>query len=124
MVVHKILFVSDQKLSRDFYKYVFQLKPRLDVPGMTEFELNENCILGLMPIKGIQKIIGEDLPKLSFNNELSSSELYFKSDNSEDLYGRAKKRGAKVLSPWQMRDWSDRVAYVADSDGHIIAFAT
>ncbi len=34
------------------------VKPTLDVPGMTEFRLFEDCILGLMPDVGIKRLLG------------------------------------------------------------------
>ncbi len=52
-----ILYVADQKKSTAFYSFVLNLKPSLDVPGMTEFMLGTNCKLGLMPENGIAKIL-------------------------------------------------------------------
>ena len=51
-----ILYVSDQKISRDFYSYVLNLAPSLDVEGMTEYILSDRTKLGLMPASGIKKI--------------------------------------------------------------------
>ncbi len=45
-----------------FYKEVLGQDPILDVPGMTEFRINENCNLGLMHEKGIKRLLGEKLP--------------------------------------------------------------
>jgi catechol 2,3-dioxygenase-like lactoylglutathione lyase family enzyme len=44
-----ILYVADQKRSRDFYRNILGIEPSLDVPGMTEFPLTDNASLGLMP---------------------------------------------------------------------------
>ena len=44
-----ILYVSDQKKSRDFYSFVLDLQPSLDVEGMTEYILSDRTKLGLMP---------------------------------------------------------------------------
>jgi catechol 2,3-dioxygenase-like lactoylglutathione lyase family enzyme len=44
-----ILYVRDQQTSRDFYARTLGLEPVLDVPGMTEFQLTDSAILGLMP---------------------------------------------------------------------------
>ena len=46
-----ILYVKDQAVSRVFYAIALGMAPRLDVPGMTEFELSGGCVLGLMPVK-------------------------------------------------------------------------
>ena len=57
-----ILFVSDQKKSAGFYETVLAQKATLDVPGMTEFKLNDNSTLGLMPSQGIKKLLGDKIP--------------------------------------------------------------
>jgi len=50
-----ILYVSNQEKSSVFYERLLNLKPSLNVPGMTEFELLENVKLGLMPEMELQK---------------------------------------------------------------------
>lgn len=54
MKVHFIIYVKDQEKSRDFYQKVLNLWPKLDVPRMTEFALNDGTILGLMPEAGLK----------------------------------------------------------------------
>lgn len=61
-VIEFILYVSDQRLSKEFYSKVLQFKPSLDVSGMTEFTLAENIKLGLMPNDGIAKILTPKVP--------------------------------------------------------------
>jgi hypothetical protein len=46
---HLILYVANQSISTEFYSRLLNQKPILNVPGMTEFNLSENTILGLMP---------------------------------------------------------------------------
>lgn len=118
-----ILYVANQQKSRDFYAAVLQKSPALDVPGMTEFSLAENVKLGLMPEKGVAKILGERTPHPSKGNGIPRCELYLFTDNVEDDFERAKRAGAIEVSPIQNRDWGDRAGYLADADGHIIAFA-
>lgn len=62
MQVHFILYVSDQKASAGFYERVLASRPQLDVPGMTEFRLNDGSVLGLMPGTGIKRLLGDRLP--------------------------------------------------------------
>ncbi|MEA3392756.1 MAG: hypothetical protein U9Q91_07230, partial [Candidatus Marinimicrobia bacterium] len=57
-----ILYVTDQTKSKTFYQEVLQIEPSLDVPGMTEFKLENNVLLGLMPNDGIAQILGDTLP--------------------------------------------------------------
>lgn len=119
-----ILYVSDQNRSSDFYEKVLRIKPSLDVPGMTEFLLAENCKLGIMPEKGIAKILSDKVPHPEKGNGIPRCELYLHVDNVEEYYMRAIKSGATAVSEAQKRDWGDIVGYVADFDGHIIAFAS
>lgn len=118
-----ILYVSDQKRSRDFYSSLLKKEPSLDVPGMTEFILSDNLKLGLMPEKGIAKILSDKTPHPSSGNGIPRCELYLKVSNPEDSYRFAVSLGAKETSEVSFRDWGDTVGYVSDFDGHIIAFA-
>lgn len=56
-LIQTILYVNDQQASTAFYSKLFRKNPDLNVLGMTEFKLAENCKLGLMPNKGIAKIL-------------------------------------------------------------------
>lgn len=118
-----ILYVANQESSKDFYSTVLDLKPVLDVPGMTEFELFEGVKLGLMPEKGIAKIFDDKMPHSAIGNGIPRCELYLKLNDANIYIERALQAGAKPVSPFLARDWGDKVAYLADPDGHIIAFA-
>lgn len=118
-----ILYVADQQKSRDFYSIILNKKPSLDVPGMTEFTLTESLKLGLMPENGIAKILLDKTPHPNSGNGIPRCELYIVIENLEETYNLAVKAGAKEISNIQDRDWGDRVGYLADFDGHIIAFA-
>ena len=118
-----ILYVADQNKSSDFYSLVLNIKPSLYVPGMTEFELSPNLKLGLMPEKGIVKILKNKTPNPHDGNGIPRCELYIKTENADAYYEKAIIAGAKPVSKMQKRDWGDTVGYVADFDGHIIAFA-
>jgi catechol 2,3-dioxygenase-like lactoylglutathione lyase family enzyme len=118
-----ILYVADQLRSKDFYSAVLDLQPVLDVPGMTEFELFEGVKLGLMPENGIAKIIHPNTPHPATGNGIPRCELYLKLENATVYIERSLQAGAKLISPLLERNWGDAVAYLADPDGHIIAFA-
>ena len=119
-----ILYVGNQQRSRDFYSAILQKKPELDVPGMTEFILADNLKLGLMPENGIAKILADKTPHPKTGNGIPRCELYILTDKIEELQKIALTNGAKEVSKIADRDWGHRVGYVADFDGHIIAFAT
>lgn len=119
-----ILYVFNQEKSRDFYQILFQQKPSLDVPGMTEFTLNEFVKIGLMPNDGIAKIITPTLPHPTSGNGIPRCELYLQVENIETTFEAAKQTGAIEISPIALRDWGDYVGYLADFDGHVIALAS
>jgi len=115
---HFILWVADPSVSRTFYRAVLDREPRLDVPGMTEFELTSGCVLGLMPESGAQRLLGlEGAPGAT------RCELYLVVDDPQEYIGRAAAAGALLVSPWQARDWGARVAYFLDPDRHVLAIA-
>ena len=118
-----ILYVADQQKSRDFYSSILKMIPSLDVPGMTEFTLTNELKLGLMPENGIAKILLDKTPHPNTGNGIPRCELYIVLDNLEETYELAIKAGAKEISNIQDRDWGDRVGYLADFDGHIVALA-
>jgi uncharacterized glyoxalase superfamily protein PhnB len=118
-----VLYVADQARSKEFYKKTLALEPSLDVPGMTEFELNDDCRLGLMQEKGIATILGNAVPDPASGSGIPRCELYLRVDDPQAYCDRALHAGAKQVSALQLRNWGDEAAYVADPDGHIIAFA-
>lgn len=119
-----ILYISNQEKSRDFYQILLQQNPSLDVPGMTEFTLNDFVKIGLMPNEGIAKIITPKLPHPTSGIGIPRCELYLQVDNIESIFEEAKQAGAIEISPITLRDWGDYVGYLTDFDGHIIALAS
>ena len=118
-----ILYVSDQEKSCDFYKKVLRLDPVLHVEGMTEFELSGGTKLGLMPEKGIAKILGSKMPEPSTGNGIPRCELYLYVNDPAAYIKRSIEAGAVEVSPLESRAWGDIAGYLADPDGHVIAFA-
>lgn len=122
-LIETILYVSNQKASTEFYQKIFRKNADLDVPGMTEFRLAENCKLGLMPNNGIAKILADKMPHPNNGNGIPRCELYFYVENLQLEYDNAINNGAKLISKIENRDWGDKVCYFSDIDGHVIAFA-
>ncbi|HRD37509.1 MAG TPA: lactoylglutathione lyase [Bacteroidia bacterium] len=123
MEVEIILYVSNLEKSKVFYSLVLNQQPVLDVPGMVEFELGTAIKLGLMPESGIAKIICPILPHPSSTHGKPRCELYFKCPDYQDYFNRALSAGALLISPVIARDWGHIVGYLADYDGHVLAFA-
>lgn len=124
MIVHTILYVADQNRSTEFYRQVLEIPPQLNVPGMTEFKLSEHHILGLMPEKGIKKLLGNKLPDFFDGRVVPRVEQYIHVENPEIMFARALELGAKELDSIKQRDWGGKAGYVIDQDGHVLAFAT
>ena len=123
MKAHFILYVADQQASGKFYKAVLGKQPELDVPGMTEFYLNDGAVLGLMPAAGIKRLIGDRLPDPMIGRIIPRAEVYLLSDEPELFHRRAIENGARELSSLLPRDWGHEAAYCLDPDGHVLAFA-
>ncbi len=120
---HVILYVDNQTVSSVFYRTVLAAEPVLDVPGMTEFRLGEGSILGLMPVAGIRRLLGDALPDPRTAQGIPRAELYVLVDDAHACLHRAIGAGARLLSPLMPRDWGHAVGYVLDPDGHVLAFA-
>ena len=123
MAAHFILYVRDQRASAAFYRDALGIDPRLDVLGMTEFELAGGTVLGLMPEAGIRRLIGSELPDPAQATGIPRAELYLRVDDPEACHQRALHGGGRELSPVQPRNWGDRAGYLLDRDGHVLAFA-
>lgn len=121
--VHFILYVDDQERSRRFYEAVLGDEPILNVPGMTEFALPGGAVLGLMPIEGIRRLLGDTIPDPRTASEVPRCELYLTVGDPETLHRRAIGAGGRELSPLLPRNWGDDAAYSLDPDGHVLAFS-
>lgn len=118
-----ILYVKDQEASTQFYRKLLRNDPELHVPGMTEFVISEHLKLGLMPSAGIVRLLGSSVRNPEEASGIPRCELYFLVEDADAEFQHAIQSGAKIISPVASRDWGDMVGYVADPDGHVIAFA-
>lgn len=118
-----ILYVSDEKLSAQFYSAILRSQPDMIAPGMVEFNISNSLKLGLMPNSGIANIITPILPHPNEGTGIPRCELYFIVADVDLEMNHALSCGAKLVSRTADRNWGDRVGYVADFDGHVIAFA-
>jgi catechol 2,3-dioxygenase-like lactoylglutathione lyase family enzyme len=119
MKSHFILYVADQKRSTEFYADVLSLDPILEVPGMTEFRLSKEAILGLMPASSAKRLLGFDVR----SSGTAAVELYLIVDSPGEFHARALAAGGEEISPPLLRDWGHSVSYCLDPDGHVVAFA-
>jgi uncharacterized protein len=121
---HLIFYVEDQEASTAFYAAVLAEQPTLHVPGMTEFRLTDTAVLGLMPIAGIRRLLGERMPDPASAAGIPRAELYLYVDRPALYHERALRHGAMELSPPRPRSWGDLAGYSLDPEGHVIAFAS
>jgi uncharacterized protein len=121
---HFIFYVGDQAAATAFWQVVLDCPPALDVPGMTEFALGTQVVLGLMPEAGIRTLLGPSLPDPASAHGVPRAELYLVVDDAAAYHARAQAAGAIELSALSRRSWGDNAAYSLDPDGHVIAFAT
>ncbi len=123
MHAHFILYVEDQGRATAFYTEALGIEPRLNVPGMTEFDLGAESVLGLMPERGIKRLLGDALPDPSAAGRPPRAEVYLVVADPAAAHARALSAGARELSALRDRDWGDAAAYCLDPDGHVLAFA-
>lgn len=119
MKAHFILYVEDQAESTRFYSEVLGTAPDLNVPGMTEFRLGDDAVLGLMPTAGASRLLGREMEPASGPR----AEVYLLVDDPEAYHRRALAAGAEEASPLSTRDWGHVAAYSIDPSGHVLAFA-
>lgn len=120
---HTILYVDDQARSTAFYARVLGQEPSLNVPGMTEFTLTGESILGLMPKADIVELLAEKLPANARPEGLMRAEVYLIVDDPAAYQQRAIGAGAQNVSDLARRNWGHMAAYCLDPDGHVLAFA-
>ena len=120
---HLILYVAEQERSREFYEAALHVVPILHVPGMTEFPLPGGAVLGLMPVAGIKRLLGDSLPDPTVAWNIPRAELYLMVTDPESFLDRALKAGGRKLSDVAPRDWGHAAGYCLDPDGHVLAFA-
>lgn len=118
-----ILYVADQRRSTAFYSAVLGISPRLDVPGMTEFNLPGGAVLGLMPAAGIHALLGAALAQANAAPGTPKAELYLVVPQASSYHARALMAGARELSPMLARGWGHIAGYSQDQDGYVLAFA-
>ncbi|MBA4317774.1 MAG: lactoylglutathione lyase [Flavobacterium sp.] len=120
---HTILYVQNQELSTLFYRKLLGCQVKLNVPGMTEIELMEDSILGLMPSKGIVKLLDNKIDEPVYIPGQPKAELYFIVSDIGKYIKNAVEAGAFLIDDLKLRDWGHKAVYYKDPDGNIIAFA-
>lgn len=117
-----ILAVDDVARAARFYVDALGAKPRVDVGVYAELDMPDGPAIGVYLRAGFERNTGRAATPLAAG-ATSSTELYFRVDDVDAALARALAAGAQLLSPAAPRPWGEDVAYVADSDGNVLAFA-
>jgi predicted enzyme related to lactoylglutathione lyase len=118
-----ILAVSDLARSVEFYSRAFDWRETVNTPAYVEFELRPGLGVGLYQREGFARNVGQ-MPSSVPLEELTSTEIYFRTQDPHKLIAQLEQVGARVLSPMALRDWGDVAAYFADPDGNVIVVAS
>lgn len=117
-----ILAVSDLARSVEFYRSVFDWQKTVQTQTYVEFELRPGLGVGLYQREGFARNVGQ-IPSPVPGEQLTSTEIYFRTQDPHRFIAQLEQAGARVLSPMALRDWGDEAAYFADPDGNVIVIA-
>jgi lactoylglutathione lyase len=116
-----ILAVEQLPRSIAFYRAVLGWKQAVETAVYCELESPNGMRFGLYDRRNFGTNI-ERVPA-PHPGPVATTELYVYADDLDAMIARACAAGATLLSSSADRPWGDRVAYVADPDGFIVAFA-
>lgn len=116
-----ILAIEELPRSIAFYRAVLGWEQPVSTPVYAELSSPNGMRLGLYDRRGFGNNIGQ-VP-VPIAGPVATTEIYLYADDLEAVLARASDAGAKMLSAPSERPWGDRVGYVADPDGYVVAFA-
>jgi lactoylglutathione lyase len=117
-----IFAVDDVARAARFYEAALGAKPRLDVGVFAELDMPDGPAIGVYLRGGFERNTGRPATPPAAG-ATTSTELYFRVDDVAATLARALAAGAHLLSPTAPRPWGEVVAYAADPDGNVLAFA-
>ncbi len=116
-----ILAVEDVPRSVAFYGAVFGWRQRVATPVYVELACPNGMRLGLYDRRSFGSNLGQ-VPA-AIGGAVATTEIYLYADDLEVVLARARTAGGRELTPPSVRPWGDRVGYIADPDGYVIALA-
>jgi catechol 2,3-dioxygenase-like lactoylglutathione lyase family enzyme len=117
-----ILAVGDLARAVRFYQDAFGWPQQIAAAVYAEFALPGGQRLGLYERAAFARNTGELSAALP-PGRLTSTELYFLSDDPDEASARLIAAGARRLSALLPREWGDEAAYFADLDGNVLVMA-
>lgn len=116
-----ILAVEDVARSVAFYRAATGWTATVETPVYVELVSPNAFRFGLYDRHSFGKNIRRVPEPIA--GSVATTELYLFVDDIESSISRARDAGATLLDEPAERAWGDRVGYVADPDGYVIAFA-
>jgi catechol 2,3-dioxygenase-like lactoylglutathione lyase family enzyme len=116
-----ILAVDDLARARGFYGAITGWTVQVDTPVYVELVAPNRMRLGLYERHAFGRNVGRVPEKLV--GPVGATELYLYVEDLDGAVQRALAAGASLLDAARERAWGDHVAYVADGDGVVVAFA-
>lgn len=116
-----IIAVEDLPRSLAFYRPVTTWTVPVETPVYAELLSPNGFRLGLYDRRGFGRNI-KRVPE-PIAGPVATTELYLFVDDIDASMRRACDSGASLLDDASDRPWGDRVGYVADPDGYVVAFA-
>jgi predicted enzyme related to lactoylglutathione lyase len=117
-----ILAVEDLGRAVGFYRAAFGWVQTVDDELYAEFALPGDQRLGLYAHAGFKGNIGQ-APRTLSRGEITSTEIYFYTNDLAAAITRLEAAGARALSPRALRAWGEEAAYFADPDGNVVVVA-
>ena len=115
--ISSVVFVKDIKTSRQFYEDFLQLKIADDYGENIAY----HCGLSIWQSGHAYDNIFKNSPdELVKENHGYSHELYFETDNIDEVFEEAAKCKVKIMHGITNQPWSQKVFRVYDPDGNIV----
>jgi catechol 2,3-dioxygenase-like lactoylglutathione lyase family enzyme len=116
-----IVAVEDLPRSLAFYRDITAWPVPVETPEYAELASPNGFRLGLYD----RRSFGRNIKRVPepIAGPVATTELYLFVDDVDAHVTRAREAGARMLDEPSPRPWGDRVGYVADPDGYVVAFA-
>jgi predicted enzyme related to lactoylglutathione lyase len=110
-----LITVQDIEKSRKFYEEILKQEVEIDHGANVAFKGG----FAIHDARHYQELLGESSP-IKNNSEKNFMELYFESENLDEIQGKLESLNSKFLHKIREQPWGQRVVRFYDPDGYII----